>query len=297
MKRHRITGKKRANPNRDDRGELLVALLKEVSDFAILREEGWYRIPVETAPKRWPPKWLAFYLPKAFKDEAYSVRYFGKVADIQVVNREELFPNEFESTLSSKQYYRLTLKSLETLEKPIPSFRPRRLLFIPTTYIKFLYADQINDLFDDSPLEDALWMLLKRLMIQAERQWVLFDEGRRYFLDFAIFCHKAPFAIETNGDTWHSVPQKANQDYIRQNFIETQGWHILRFNSKEIRETMDSYCMPEIQTMINQLGGLSDEGLVPRRFFPKTGATQLSLFEEAGTYTMDTGADENLEFD
>jgi hypothetical protein len=46
---------------------------------------------------------------------------------------------------------------------------------------------------------------------------------------------------------------------------------------------------------INKQGGLSDEGLAPH-FYPKTGATQLSLFAEAASYAVDTGAAENLEW-
>ena len=279
----------------DARGEVLIALLKEKSDFAILREQGWYRIPVASAPKRWPPKWLAFYQPKVFKEESFRVRHYGEVADIQVVLRSELFPNEFESARSDQRYYKLTLKRLEALDQPILSPRPRRLVFIPTTWEKFELAGQINDLFDDSPLEDALWQQLKRLSIQAERQWELITEEQRYFLDFALFCTKAPIVVETDGDTWHTVPDRANQDYVRQNAVESRGWHVLRFNSKEIREGMETYCLPEIQKTINKQGGLSDEGLVPRIFYPKTGATQLSLFEEAASYTVDTGAAENLE--
>ena len=277
------------------RGEVLIALLKEKSDFAILQEQGWYRIPIASAPKRWPPKWLAFYQPKAFKEEAFRVNHYGEVADIQVVPRSELFPNEFESARSGQLYYRLTLKSLEALDQPILSLRPRRLVFIPTTWEKFKSAEQINDLFDDSPLEDALWQQFKHLLIHAERQWELMDGEQRYFLDFALFCTKAPIAVETDGDTWHTVPDRANQDYIRQNAIESRGWHVLRFNSKEIREGMEAYCLPEIQKTINNQGGLSDEGLVPRIFYTKTSSTQLSLFEEAASYNVDTCAAENLE--
>jgi very-short-patch-repair endonuclease len=289
------TNSKTLNPGAS-RGEVLVALLKEKSDFHILQEQGWYRIPVASATKRWPPKWLAFYQPKAFLEEAFRVQWYGEVADdIQVVPRSQLFPNEFESAKSDQRYYKLTLKSLELLESPILSLRPRRLVFIPTTWEKFNRAEQINDLFDDSPLEDDLWQQLKRSLIRAERQWELIAEEQRYFLDFALFCTKAPIAVETDGDTWHTVPNRANQDYLRQNAIESRGWHVLRFNSKEIREQMDTYCIPEIQKTINNQGGLSDEGLVPRIFYPKTGTTQLSLFEGAASHTVDTGAAENLE--
>ena len=54
--------------------ELLVAILTNKSDLAILQEQGWYRIPVDRAPRRWPPRWLAFYQPKVFGDDAYLIR-------------------------------------------------------------------------------------------------------------------------------------------------------------------------------------------------------------------------------
>ena len=47
------------------RGEVLVAIVNKKLDFAILREQLWYRIPVSSVEKwikeRWSPKWLAFY--------------------------------------------------------------------------------------------------------------------------------------------------------------------------------------------------------------------------------------------
>ena len=278
------------------RGEVLIAILKDKSDFAILREQGWYRIPVSHVPKRWPPKWLAFYQPKAFKEDAFRVQRYGEVSNIEIVRRSELFPNEFENARSGQQYYKVTLRSLEELDRPIISLRHRRLLFVPSTWDKFNLAEEINDLFDDSPLEDTLWKHLKRSSIRAERQWELVTEEQRYFLDFALFCLKASIAVETDGDTWHTTPERAKDDYMRQNAIESRGWHVLRFNSKEIREEVETYCLPAIQKAINTQGGLNDESLVPRIFYPKAGATQLSLFEEAAVYSIDTGAEENLEF-
>ena len=35
--------------------ELLVVPFKYVESLAILKNEGWYHIPLETAPERWPP--------------------------------------------------------------------------------------------------------------------------------------------------------------------------------------------------------------------------------------------------
>jgi hypothetical protein len=121
-------------------------------------------------------------------------------------------------------------------------------------------------------------------------------EGQRYFLDFALFCSKAPIAVETDGDTWHISTGRARQDNIRQNTVESHGWHVLRFNTQQIREGMEAYCLPEIQKAIQNQGGLSDDGLVPRIYYPKTGDIQFSLFEAASPdIAVDTGAAENLE--
>ena len=75
--------KKRGN------GEVLIAILKDKSDFAILKEQGWYRIPINNRPRRWPPRWLAFYQPQAFDDDAYRIRYYGEVNRIRKYKRAD----------------------------------------------------------------------------------------------------------------------------------------------------------------------------------------------------------------
>lgn len=263
--------------------EFLVAILKDKSDFAILQEQGWYRIPVQRAPRRWPPRWLAFYQPKAFGNDAYRVRYYGEVSEIQIVKRKDLFPNELPSARSDQEYYRINLKSLEERAQPIPSTRPRRLVFIPTTWLKFCLAEQINDLFDDSPLEDRLWTEFKGLQIAAERQWGAVLAEHFFYLDFVLFCNQGQVDIETDGDTWHAQRDRIPKDNERDNCLESLGWHVLRFNSKQIIEQMRTHCLDIIQSIINKLGGLTEEGMIPRVFYSSGGQTiqQLSLFDRA----------------
>lgn len=268
--------------------EVLVAFLPNKKDFAILQDQKWYRIPVASKPKRWPPKHLAFYQPKAFGDDAFKIRYFGLVKNIEVVTRKEIFPNEIESERSQKQYYRLWLESLQEREQPIPSRLPRKIVFIPTTWDKFVLAEQINDLFDDSPLEDLLWGELKKLNISAERQWEVRTEAFNYRLDFAFFCTKGNLDVETDGDTWHLQPDRVGLDNCRNNDLESTGWHVLRFNTQAISEQRAEYCVPRIQETINKLGGLIEDGFVPRKFYPKAdSAQQLSLFEGKADYIVD----------
>ena len=271
------------------RGEVLVAIMNDKRALALLQEQLWYRIPVESAPKRWPPQWLAFYQTKVFGDEAYAVRYYGRVAEIERVPRRELFPHEFPNPKSDRMYYRLRLDSFERLPQPIVSRRWRRIVFIATTWQKFSIAVEINDLYDESPLEDRLWAELKRERINAERQWDLKLNDARYLLDFAVFCQKGQIDIETDGDSWHTQRKRIAADNLRDNTLQTHGWEVLRFNTQVIRESAAQRCLPKITKMINRLGGLADEGLVARKFYSSAEGTiqQLTLFEESEDYEVD----------
>ena len=272
-----------------DRGEVLVAILPNKRDLSILKEQGWYRIPVAKAPRRWPPKWLAFYQPKVFGAEAYAVNYYGRVREIRIVRRRELFPDDPPSRKSNVEYYRVSIDQLIPLDQPIPSLRLRRIVFIPTTLQKLLAATEINDLFDESPLEDRLWAELKRLGITAERQMDSQIGSEYYMLDFALYCQNGRIDIETDGDTWHADPARIPEDNKRNNALEAKGWHVLRFNGQQIRESMAEYCVPKITETINRLGGLSDEGLAPRTFYqtPEGIVQQLTIFDERPEYRTD----------
>lgn len=243
-----------------DAKELLVALLPRTASLSILKNEGWYHIPVETAPKRWPPKILAFYQGKIFgATEAYKIRHFGEVRDIKIVPRRELFPHDKKNAhKADKLYYRLQLHHLEERKTPIISHRPRRLVFIPTTLKKFEMADQINDLFDASPLEDRLWDALKHSGILAERQWKIIVKKNNYYLDFAVFCNLGKLAIETDGYAYHyDDKNQIDYDTWRQNEIELDDWRFLHYTSKQIKDEAAPY-LTQIEQKIKQLGGLQE---------------------------------------
>jgi very-short-patch-repair endonuclease len=268
-------------------GEVLVAIMNSIADFEILQEQLWYRIPIQSRPRAWPPDWLAFYHTSIFADHARKVVYFGRVARINRAMREDLFPGQPLNPKSGREYYQLHLRSLERLPNPIISARPRRNPFIPTTWRKFSEAGQINDLFDESPLEDRLWQEFKARRIPAERQWEVEAGDRRYYLDFALLCNEGNVDVETDGDTWHK--NRTRQDNERNNAVASAGWHVLRFNTQQIREAAGTYCISQVETTINTLGGLQEETLTPRLFYelPEGHAQQLALFEDSPPYDLD----------
>jgi very-short-patch-repair endonuclease len=264
------------------RGEVLVAIINDLLDMGIARDQHWYRIPVQSVDNmlrdRWSPQWLAFYQTKVFGHEAHAVNYFARVTDIRQVFRWQLFPEQPHDEKGKRRYYQLMLSPLQRLPRPIFSRRQRRIVFIPTTWQKFVSASEINDLYDESPLEDKLWAEMKRFQIGAERQEFVEVKDRPYALDFALYCASGKIDVETDGDTWHADPERIPQDNLRDNDLETVGWRVLRFNTYHIQATMAEYCLPTIVENVNRLGGLDEQGLVPRKL-SLAGPRQMSLFE------------------
>ncbi|MBX7133285.1 MAG: endonuclease domain-containing protein [Fimbriimonadaceae bacterium] len=195
-------------------------------------------------------------------------------------SREDLFPNEGRSPKSGRRYYQLHLGPVEKLPEPIVSIRLRLIVFIPTTYFKLETAIEINDLFDESPLEDAIWGELKKLKLRAERQYHIQIDSKWYALDFAIFCREGKIDVETDGDTWHADVDRIPEDNERNNALAAKGWKVLRFNGMQVREQMREYCVPQIVKTVNQLGGLAEAA---NRTYSLTASgieQQLHLFDE-----------------
>ena len=265
--------------------EVLIAIINNKPDFAILRKRHWYRIPVSSVNKwlktRWPPRWVAFYQTSVFGEEAFAVNYFAEVIRIQKTYRWQLFPNEPQNKKSNRSYYQIFLGDIKKRPTPILSRRWRRIVFIPTTWEKFYNAHEINDLFDDSPLEDKLWTVFKSHKIPAERQEFITLKEQSFALDFAIYCDKGSIDVETDGDTWHANPERAMEDRRRDNALGVAGWKVLRFGTQDIQDRIEQYCVPNVAEAINELGGIDEGRYLPRKInLDSEGKYQLGLFDE-----------------
>ncbi|XOF32397.1 MAG: endonuclease domain-containing protein [Candidatus Electrothrix sp. YB6] len=217
---------------------------------------------------------------KIFGKDAWAISYYAKIFDIRKVYRWQIFPDEPANAKSRRRYYQVFIEPLKHLPKPILSRRYRRIIFIPTTWEKFVNAVEINDLSDESPLEDRLWAEFKRLQINAERQEFVKIHNRHYALDFAIYCESGKIDVETDGDFWHANPQQAAKDNVRDNDLETQGWRVLRFNTSQVKESTSEYCISTIAENINKLGGTKEGNSVKRKINVKQPVgVQLELFD------------------
>jgi len=130
---------------------VLVAILNSPRDLMIAREWGWYRIPVQHAPKQLFADYLAFYQTKVFGDEGWSIRYFARISGHELVRRRDLLPDEPDHPHADEVYYKLQLGPLQELPRPITSRVGRRITFFTTTWGRLAQARELNDLFEGTP--------------------------------------------------------------------------------------------------------------------------------------------------
>jgi hypothetical protein len=124
---------------------VLVAIMPRPRDLEIARMLGWYRVPVESAPKSPHVDWLAFYLPASFGKLRWSVRYAGRVLGVELVRRVDLIRDE-KHPRAMDPYLKFQLGPLFELEQPIPAGKWKRFTFIYTTGERLATAKDMRDL-------------------------------------------------------------------------------------------------------------------------------------------------------
>ena len=229
---------------------VLVAYMPSTKDMAIARTQGWYRIPVSHAPpilRNGKATHNAFYQPSSFAPERYTVRWYSPVTSLMVRRRVDVLPDEALHPNADKEYYIVGCKELMELTPAVRSRRPRRIIFFPTTLKKLLTATDINELFNDSPLESLLWEALVNAGIPCERQFDVRVDKRWFKLDFAIFCMTANLGIECDSDEHHMNKEAVEKDKWRLNLLTTVGWNVIPLTSSKLR-----YEMPESLTIVRE---------------------------------------------
>jgi very-short-patch-repair endonuclease len=195
------------------------------------------------------------------------------------VRRRELFPDLPGDPKAEREYFKIEFHELRPLPDPIISRRLRRILFISTTFLRFQQAQEINDVFHESPLEELLWETFKAERIEAERQYMVGTSSQFFYLDFALFCKQRNIDIECDGDEFHSKLEDVKRDKKRNNLLESLGWAVLRFTTDDLRQRL-AEVIAQTKATINRYGGLqyASEPEVFRRLAVGPNQ-QLSLFE------------------
>ncbi|MBR6088383.1 MAG: hypothetical protein IKP86_00520, partial [Anaerolineaceae bacterium] len=99
---------------------VLVAIMPKPRDMDIARLLGWYRIPLKSAPKILHPDAIAFYQTSSFsKGHRSQIECYAEVSGVELTTRAELFRDEPDHPRAHEEYFKIQLRSLETLPHPI----------------------------------------------------------------------------------------------------------------------------------------------------------------------------------
>ncbi len=236
-----------------DDSPVLVVVVNDPADLVRAREQGWYRIPLDRAPRRVAAEWLAFYQTAAFPpEERWAVRWFAPVRGYRIAARRELLPDEPDHPRADHRYYKVTLGALEPLPRPVPSRRLRRITFIATTLDRLLEAEEINDLWVKSSAQERLWAALKQADVEAERQYPLREDLPQYVADFALLCRDGRVALivedEPRGED--ELRESPAPDYL----LAAGQWRPLHVTRAEL-ETDPSGWAARLAALAGELGG------------------------------------------
>ena len=264
----------------------LIGMILRKQDLLTAQRESWYRIPVKSAPeivKSGVLTTLALYQTKAFDEEKYSVRWWGTVSNIDCKKRVELLPNEPTHPRAKDEYFVVRVHAFEPLPKPVLSRIPRRNPFITTTDERLFAAQDYNDLFYGSPLEETLWSALRKEGIPAQREYMVSrtaaKKKEQFYLDFALFCKDVNIAIECDSNTYHNSTEAIEYDKDRDVKIQNMRFIVYRFPTDKILHHLPE-TIQNIKQAVKQYGGVVD-ALNPTRieYFPTDdGLVQMTMF-------------------
>lgn len=231
---------------------VLVAVLNSPRDFAIARDQGWYRVPVKRAPRRVAAEYLAFYQTRAFGDEGWAVNYLAPVRRFRIMSRAELLPGEPDHPRAAEAYYKIEIGPLQRLARPIPSRSLRRITFIPTTLGRLLTAQEINDLWLRDDPQERLWLALREAGLRVEYRYLAGEPPQEVPVDFALFCQEGRVAVLCDDlrNDMADLREARPVDYD----LAAAGWRVLRFSRAELEHALPA-CVGAVLALVQQLGG------------------------------------------
>jgi hypothetical protein len=246
--------KDRALPGEED-PRVLVAVMNHAHALEIARTEGWYRIPVRRAPPRIGADYLAFYQTAAFgPEERWKINYFAPIRRYRTVRRCDMLPQEADHPRAEDKYYKIEIGPLESLPHPVPSRRLRRVTFIPTTLKRLFAAEEINDLWLGTKIEDQLWQSFKEQGIPAERHVNVREEDEAYQVDFALYCEAGRVAILCDSGDFGNLPLVKESPTVADYDLTSAGWTALRLKPGPSPTWLEE-TLADIQNVVGKLGG------------------------------------------
>jgi hypothetical protein len=171
---------------REDR--VLVGVVNRKRDLETVLNERWYRIPVSRMPRGVNAEYMAFFLSGPFMERNGAVHYFAECRGVELVRRRDILPREKNHPRAQEQYYKVQLGPIETKNPPVKNTTRRSLAFVYTTWDRFVHAQTILDLYNDSDkYVNRIYYTLSEVGMKHDRAWQQQFRGDRVPFDFERF--------------------------------------------------------------------------------------------------------------
>ena len=184
---------------------VLIGVINRKHDLEMVRDEHWYRIPRDRAPRSIDAEYIAFYLSGYFKAGQAGIHYYARRTGHELLRRIDLLPDQPDHKRANLLYYKLQLDELKAVEPPILNPTHRAIAFIYTTWDRFKAAKTIADLYSKSDwFVERLCFELRRIGIDPQQIWE--DEARgRHAAELRILCEKGILVAVANApEGWQS---------------------------------------------------------------------------------------------
>jgi hypothetical protein len=239
---------------------VLVAVVTTQEDLWRATKEGWYRIPVRSAPGRLAAEYLAFYQTRAFPPgERFLIRWIAPVKGYLLATRRQLIPAEPEHPRATDQYFRVSLGNVAELSRPIPSARLRRVTFIPTTLGRLQEAREINDLWIRDSAQERLWKAFQQAGVEAECQYPLRDDLPQCLADFAVFCQHGRIAVAIEDASGQPTQVSGGRTSLSDYLASAESWVLVRV-SAAASDRDPALLVKQVSILVNNLGGIAAPG-------------------------------------
>lgn len=108
------------------------------------------------------------------------------------------------------------------------TLNPLHVIVVPLSYCRLLYPMSFT------PSPSYIETRLLHFFTQLHTPYILTPQFKigPYYVDL---CHEETKSVcECDGEQYHSSPEQVEHDRRRQEFIEKQGYKVIRFTGKEI---------------------------------------------------------------
>ncbi|MBN2471386.1 MAG: hypothetical protein JXN59_11725 [Anaerolineae bacterium] len=151
---------------------VLVGVINRKIDFDHVKNDHWYRIPCKQLDHGVHAEYLAFYQSRSFGADNGRIRYFARRTGHELVRRVDLLPEEPNHPRAKQAYYKLQLGELREKLPPVVNPTRRPVVFVYTTWDRFVAATEIADLYSAADyFVDRVFYALRGAGVAVERSW------------------------------------------------------------------------------------------------------------------------------